>query len=269
MSSAEFLTLLKKVVSGGDLTIPQAQKAMQEILAGDISDTLLAAFLAALRVKGETVDEISGFVRQMRVHAVCIRSHHRVVLDTCGTGGDGLQTFNISTLAALVIAGCGVSVAKHGNRSISSNCGSADLLERLGVRIDVPVLVSQRCLDEIGFAFLFAPLFHPSMKRAAGVRRELGFRTVFNILGPLCNPAGANCQLLGISRPNLAEKVVHILRRLGTRRALVVCGRDGMDEVSLTGDTTVYRLEGGKVSTYRFRPEKAGMKRVPPRSLQG
>jgi len=236
---------------------------------GEVSDAVLASFLVALRMKGETVDELTGFVREMRVHAVRISSRHPVVLDTCGTGGDCSRTFNISTLAAFVVAGCGVPVAKHGNRSISSDCGSADLLERLGVRIDAPVLVTQRCLEEIGIAFLFAPLFHPALKRAAGVRKELGLRTVFNILGPLCNPADANCQLLGVSQEAMAKKVIQVLRRLGRKRAFVVCSECGMDEISLSCATKVYCLKNRKISHYRFRPEDVRLKCASPRALVG
>lgn len=263
------LTLLHEVVDGKDLSARDAQRALHEILAGNVSDALLSAFITSLRMKGETVEEIAGFARQMRVHSVRIHTRHPVVLDTCGTGGDGLKTFNISTIAALVVAGCGVPVAKHGNRSVSSRCGSADLFERLGVRIDVPVLVSQRCLEKIGIAFLFAPLFHPSMKKVAHVRKELGMRSVFNLLGPLSNPAGANCQLLGVSQEGLAEKIVHVLKNLGRRHAFVVCGMDGMDEVTLTDDTLLFRLENGRITKSRFRPESAGMKRVTPKALTG
>jgi anthranilate phosphoribosyltransferase len=220
-------------------------------------------------MKSEAIDEITGFVRAMRVHAVRIQSPHRILLDTCGTGGDGLGTFNISTLAGLVVAGCGVAVAKHGNRSISSRCGSADLLERLGVRIDVPVLVTQRCLKQIGFAFLYAPLFHPSLKKAGGVRKALGMRTVFNALGPLSNPAGANRQLLGVADDCLADKMVQVLKRLGCKRAYVVCGKDGMDEVSLAGETLVWHLQNGRIGRLHFRPENVGIKRARPESLQG
>ena len=266
------MSLLKTVhrlLEGRDLSMQEAKNAMHEVLSQDLPDAVLAAFLVALRMKGETVEELTGFVRQIRVHAVRIRSHHPVVLDTCGTGGDGLRTFNISTLAALVVAGCGVPVAKHGNRSITSSCGSADLLERLGMRIDVPVLVTQRCLEKIGFAFLFAPLFHPSLRRAAGVRKELSMRTVFNVLGPLSNPAGANCQLLGVAQVGLAEKAVLVLQALGCKRAFVVCGTDGMDEVTLAADSMIFHLHHGRVSRHRFRPESAGMKRVTSRALIG
>ncbi len=257
------------ILNGKDLSQQQAQDSLHAILRGDCPDTLLAALLIALRLKGESVDELTGFARQMRVHCVRIRSHHPVVLDTCGTGGDGLQTFNISTLAALVIAGCGVPVAKHGNRSISSRCGSADLLESLGARIQMPALLAQRCLNHTGFTFLFAPAFHPSLKKISEVRRTLSTRTVFNLLGPLSNPAGASAQLLGVPNEALAEKMAHVLKNLGCRRAMVVCGSDGMDEVSLAADTIVFRLEGRAIKRYRFRPEQAGFKRVRASALRG
>ncbi len=266
---AEVLESLHALVQGEDLSLHEAQALMRQVLTGEVKDSILAALLVALRMKGETVDEITGFAREMRVQAVRIRSHHPVLLDTCGTGGDGLRTFNISTIAALVVAACGVPVAKHGNRSISSQCGSADLLERLGVRIDVPVLVTQRCLERINFAFLFAPLFHPSLRKAAGVRKELGMRTVFNMLGPLSNPAGANCQLLGVAEEQLAPKAAEVLKRLGCKRAYVVCGSDGMDEVSLTGETAIYHLEKRRIRRTCFRPESVGLRRASPRSLQG
>ncbi len=260
---------LQRLVAGEDLSTDQAAAAMHEVLTGNISPSLLAAFLIALRMKGETVDELVGFVRQMRVHAVHIHSRHPVLLDTCGTGGDGLRTFNISTLASLLIAACDVPVAKHGNRSVSSACGSADLLETLGVNISMPALATQRCLEKIGYAFLFAPAFHPALKKVAAVRKELGVRTVFHALGPLCNPAGANCRLLGVSDPGLVAKVVQVLKRLKVKSALVVSGADGMDEVSLAADTQVFRLRAGKISRFLFRPESVGMKRVKPQALVG
>jgi anthranilate phosphoribosyltransferase len=264
-----FAEKLQKLLEGQDLSAQEAREGLQQILSGDVTDSQIAAMLTALRIKGETVEEILGFAQHMREQAVQIRSKHPVVLDTCGTGGDGLNTFNISTLAALVVAGAGVPVAKHGNRAVSSKCGSADLLTQLGVRIDAPTAVAELSLKEIGFAFLFAPLFHPSMKRVAGVRKELGIRSIFNILGPLCNPAGADHQLLGVAQENVAEKMIEVSKKLPIKQVLVVCGRDGMDEVSLVDETIVHRLEGNKISRYRFRPEEIGLKRVKSDDLTG
>jgi anthranilate phosphoribosyltransferase len=267
---------IRIVVDGGDLTREQATATMNAIMSGEATDAQIGCLLAALRLKGETVDEITGFATVMRDKVTPIRvrpdeSGRRApaVLDTCGTGGDGLHTFNISTIAALVAAGAGAVVAKHGNRSVSSKCGSADVLKALGVNIEAPVEVVERCLSELGIGFLYAPLLHKAMKYAIGPRREVGIRTVFNILGPLTNPAGATAQLLGVYDGALADTLANVLNALGTARAFVVHGKDGQDEISLTGPTHVAELRDGRVETYTIEPELFGMKRVAIADLVG
>ncbi|MGB9885940.1 MAG: anthranilate phosphoribosyltransferase [Moorellales bacterium] len=250
---------LHRLVTGSHLTEAEAEAAMGIIMGGGATPAQIGAFLGALRVKGETVEEIAGFARAMRAKALQVRSRHPLVIDTCGTGGDGAGTFNLSTAAALVVAACEVPVAKHGNRSVSSRCGSADVLEALGVKVDLPPAEVARCLDEVGFGFLLAPSFHPAMKHAAGPRRELGIPTVFNLLGPLCNPAGAQAQLVGVYDGNLVETVARVLGYLGSRRALVVHGSDGLDEVTITGPTYVAEWRGGRVLTYLFDPADVGL----------
>jgi anthranilate phosphoribosyltransferase len=214
-------------------------------------------------MKGETIEEITGSARAMRAKATPVRSRHRVLVDTAGTGGDGSQTFNISTTAALVAAGAGVRVAKHGGRAVSSRCGSADLMAALGVNIEAPAERLGACLDEVGFAFLFAPHLHGAMKYAVGPRREMGIRTIFNIMGPLTNPAGALCQVIGVYDGALTETLARVLANLGSRRALVVHGSDGLDEVTLTGPTRVSELRDGEVRTYDVTPEDFGLRRGP------
>lgn len=260
---------INQVVAGQDLSEAAAEQAMDVIMAGQATPAQIGAFLIALRLKGETVEEITGFARSMRRQAAALTTRHQVFVDTCGTGGDGRHTFNISTTAAFVIAGAGVAVAKHGNRSVSSRCGSADMLEALGVRVDLPPAAVARCLDEVGIAFLFAPVFHGAMKHAAGPRREIGTRTVFNLLGPLTNPAGAPCQLVGVYDPSLTETVAAVLARLGSRRAYVVHGGDGMDEITTTGPTKITCLDNGSISTYTFYPEEAGLVRASVKDLTG
>lgn len=260
---------INQVVAGRDLSEAAAEQAMDVIMAGQATPAQIGAFLIALRLKGETVEEITGFARSMRRQAAALTTRHQVFVDTCGTGGDGRHTFNISTTAAFVIAGAGVAVAKHGNRSVSSRCGSADMLEALGVRVDLPPAAVARCLDEVGIAFLFAPVFHGAMKHAAGPRREIGTRTVFNLLGPLTNPAGAPCQLVGVYDPSLTETVAAVLARLGSRRAYVVHGSDGMDEITTTGPTKITCLDNGSISTYTFYPEEAGLVRASVKDLTG
>jgi anthranilate phosphoribosyltransferase/anthranilate synthase/phosphoribosyltransferase len=257
------------VVAGQDLSETEAEQAMDIIMTGEATPAQIAAFLTALRLKGETVEEITGFARSMRRRAAGITTRHQVFIDTCGTGGDGRHTFNISTTAAFVIAGAGVAVAKHGNRSVSSRCGSADVLEALGIKVDLPPAAVARCLDEVGMAFLFAPVFHGAMKYAAGPRREIGIRTVFNLLGPLTNPAGAPCQLVGVYDPSLTETVAAVLGRLGSRRAYVVHGSDGLDEVTTTGPTKITCLDHGSLTTYTFYPEDAGLPRAGLEDLAG
>ncbi len=244
--------VLQQVVQGRNLTEAQMVSAFDKIMNGEATPAQLGALLTALRMKGETVDELSGACQSMRRHAVLVDPRGRKVVDTCGTGGDGLGTFNISTTAAFVVAGAGVPVAKHGNRSITSRCGSADVLAQLGVNLDAAPEVMEECLQEVGIAFLFAPKLHPAMKHAMGPRRELGVRTVFNMLGPLTNPSGAKAQIIGVFAPELTEPFAEVLRLLGSRRAFVVHGHDGMDEITTTTTTRVSELVNGAVKTYEL-----------------
>lgn len=261
--------LIGKVISGQNLTQNEAEGAMEIIMAGEATPAQIAALLTALRLKGETVAEITGFALTMRRRATAIDCHDPSVVDTCGTGGDGTNTFNISTTAALVLAGAGVRVAKHGNRSVSSNCGSADVLERLGVHLDLAPEDVAACLEEVGIAFLYAPALHGAMKHAAGPRREIGFRTVFNILGPLTNPAGAKLQVLGVYDPALTAKLAAVLAALGTKRAFVVHGAGGMDEISLSGATRVSELKDGVIHEYELNPVDFGLTEAPIAALAG
>ncbi|MBN1918739.1 MAG: anthranilate phosphoribosyltransferase [Verrucomicrobia bacterium] len=268
---------IRIVVEGTHLSREQAAAAMDAIMSGEATGAQIGCLLTALRLKGETTDEITGFAATMRDKVTPIRlpqavsNGHRAhaVIDTCGTGGDGLHTFNISTVAALVAAGAGATVAKHGNRSVSSKCGSADVLKALGVNIEAPVETVERCLSEIGIAFLFAPMLHTAMKHAIGPRREIGIRTVFNILGPLTNPAGATAQLLGVYDGRLCETLAAVLRSLGSERAFVAHGKDGQDEISLTGPTHVAELRNGHIESYIIEPELFGLKRVRTQDLAG
>jgi anthranilate phosphoribosyltransferase len=254
--------LIRKAADGVDLNGDEAHAAMSEIMAGEASPVQIAAFLVAMRMKGETVEEITEFARVMREHVRSVKTSRRPLVDTCGTGGDAIKTFNVSTAAAFVAAGAGVAVAKHGNRSVTSKCGSADVLEALGIRFDLTPEECARCIDEIGLGFMFAPSYHPAMKHAGPVRRELGVRTVFNMLGPLTNPAGAEAQVLGVYSPTLTEVHAGVLRNLGSRRAFVVHGAGGLDEISSFGDTRVTELQDGKLRTYDFSPEDAGISRA-------
>jgi len=253
---------LEKLSRREDLTASEGESVLSYIMSGEATDAQIGAFLMALRMKSETPQEICGFARTMRRHCVPIKTHRADVVDTCGTGGDALDTFNISTGAALVAAAAGIPIAKHGNRSVSSACGSADVLVALGVNIDLDAEAVGRCLDEIGFGFLFAPNLHPAMKYAIGPRREMGVRTVFNLLGPLTNPAGARRQLLGVFAEEWVEPVAEALHQLGTERALVVYGRDGLDEISTLGETTVAELADREVSSYTLAPEDLGLDRA-------
>ncbi|HUG52633.1 MAG TPA: anthranilate phosphoribosyltransferase [Vicinamibacteria bacterium] len=257
---------IAKLARGERLTEDEAGSAMALIMDGETTSAQIGALLAALAVRGETEDEIVGFARTMRARAVPLSSKGAV--DTCGTGGDGAGTFNISTVASLVVAACGLPVAKHGNRSASGSCGSADVLEALDVRIDAPVEVVQRCLDEVGWAFLFAPGFHASTRHAVGPRKELGIRTAFNLLGPLTNPALPAAQVVGVPRPELTDFLARCLRRLGVARAWVVHG-SGLDELSLSGSTRVTACENGEARTFTVTPEDAGLERCPPAALRG
>jgi anthranilate phosphoribosyltransferase len=246
------------LMDGRSLTEAEAAAIMEEIMSGEATPAQFGAFVTALRLKGETVDEIAGMARVMREKARRVHVEG-VLLDTCGTGGDARGTFNVSTAAAFVAAGAGARVAKHGNRAMTSRCGSADVLEALGARIDLSPEQVKACLEETGVGFMFAPSFHPAMKFAAGPRREIGVRTVFNILGPLTNPAGAACQVLGVAEPSLAETMAQVLARLGSRRALVVHGRDGLDEMSISGPTLVCELVEGCVRQYEVTPQEVGL----------
>ena len=249
------------VVGGKSLTMEEAAQAMNEIMEGEATPAQFGAFVTALRMKGETPDEVAGMARTMREKSLHVRVDGPLV-DTCGTGGDASGTFNISTAAGFVVAGAGVKVAKHGNRAMSGTCGSADVLEALGVKIDLGPEEVERCLEQVGFGFMFAQRFHPSMRFAAGPRREIGIRTVFNILGPLTNPAGAKTQLIGVAGPKVAETMAEVLRRLGSSHALVVHGADGLDEITLGDETHVWELKDGKVSSYSVSPEDLGLGRV-------
>jgi len=264
-----FPALLDKLQRRIDLTEREAAGAMEAIMDGQAQPSQIAGLLIGLAMKGERPDEIVGLARTMRAKATRLSRTFAPVFDTCGTGGDGSHTFNVSTVAALVLAACGVRVAKHGNRSASSRCGSADLFETLGVNVAAPPAVIERCLEEAGIAFFFAQVFHPSMKHAAATRKELGVRTAFNLLGPLTNPAGATRQLVGVPRPELTELVARSLLQLGSERAWVVHGADGLDEISTTGYTKVSECRGGAVNTFYLHPADLGLQKSSPESLKG
>lgn len=274
---------IAKVVRGNHLTEAEMEQVMEEIMTGAGTPAQIGSFVTALRIKGETVDEITGAARVMRAKAVRIlvkdqpvsidrdeiNIEDETILDTCGTGGDGTNTFNISTACAFVAAGAGVRVAKHGNRAVSSQCGSADVIEDLGIKLDITPADVERCICEVGIGFLFAPLFHGAMKHAAGARREIGIRTIFNLLGPLTNPAGATAQVLGVYDPALTEKLAQVLRKLGTKEAFVVCGEGTYDEISICGSTRISHLKDGEVETFNLTPEKVGLNRASPEEIGG
>lgn len=264
-----FPELLKIVLSGRALDRAQARAAMNALIGGGVTDAQAGAFLAALRVRGETVPELIGFAEAMRARAVKVKAKRRPLLDTCGTGGDGSGTFNISTTVAFVAAGAGAAVAKHGNRAVSSRSGSADVLEALGVRTDITPRLAAECVDVAGVGFLFAPAHHPAVAKVGPIRRQLGTRTVFNLLGPLSNPAGAKRQLLGVYSTALVAPLAEALKALGAEDAMVVSSKDGLDELSLSGPTIVARLRGGKVSVCELTPESVGLKRRPLKALAG
>ena len=258
---------IAKVVRGESLAEAEASAAFEEIMRGDATPIQIAGFVVALRMKGETVEELTGFARKARELATPI-SVEGDLLDTCGTGGDGLSTFNISTVSAIVAAACGARVAKHGNRAASSLCGSADVLEQLGVKIDLAPDGVARCIDEAGIGFLFAPIFHPSFRFAALPRKELALRTVFNVLGPLCNPAGARYQSLGVADGKVAGKMADVLIRLGVERAIVFHAGDGMDELSVSGPSHVIEIDGQR-KEYELDPAELGLKRAPIEAMRG
>ena len=249
-----------KIVQGNNLSTDEMVEVMNEIMTGSATPVQIGSFITGLRMKSETVEEITGAVAVMRQKATKILVR-RDVVDTCGTGGDGLQTINVSTIAAFVAAGAGARVAKHGNRSVSSRCGSADLLMGLGVNIEAIPEIVERCIEEVGIGFMFAPMFHPAMKYAIDPRREIGIRTIFNLLGPMTNPAGAKFQLLGVYDPSMTEIMANVLKNLGSVRAFVVHGENGLDEISISGRTKITELRNKKISTYMISPENFGLER--------
>jgi len=267
---------IQKVVSRSDLSEKEMESAMEVIMTGQATPAQIGAFITALRLKGETIEEITGAARVMRRKATRIRVKDdqinidrdeinldlETIIDTCGTGGDGTNTFNVSTTTAFVVAGCGLRVAKHGNRSVSSLCGSADVIESLGVNLDVPPEVVEKCLNQVGIGFLYAPALHGAMKHAIGPRREIGIRTIFNILGPLTNPAGANVQVLGVYEKDLTPVLAEVLGKLGSRSAFVVYGEGSLDEISIAGKTQLSELKDGRVDTYTIEPEDFGLPRA-------
>ena len=260
---------LSKIIQKKDLSESEMSQMITDIFSGDITDAQIGAFMAALATKGETFEELAGAAQAMRRKAQRIQVSSPTVVDTCGTGGDGAKTFNISTTTAFVVAGCGITVAKHGNRSISSQCGSADLLEALGVKIDLQPELVEEAVSEVGIGFMFAPVFHGAMKYAAKARKEVGLRSIFNMLGPLTNPAAANCQLLGVFAPELTEMFANALKLLGARRAFVVHGHDGLDEISVCAPTRVSELNDGMIRTYDIDPEQFFGKLADPEELRG
>jgi anthranilate phosphoribosyltransferase len=261
---------IRKLIDGTDLAYEESQEIMKEIMSGKATSAQIAAFLTALRMKGETVDEITAFTGVMKEY--CHQIHPCVngrLVDTCGTGGDKIKTFNISTTAAFVVAGAGVAVAKHGNRSVTSKSGSADVLERLGLNLNIEPKAVEKAVEKVGIGFMFAPAFHPAMKYAIGPRRELGIRTVFNVLGPLTNPADANAQLLGVYDRKLTEPLAHALKNLGCEEAMVVHGLGGLDEISTVGKTVISWLREGQVSTVETVPKDFGVKLARPEDVKG
>jgi len=260
---------IERLLDGRPLERAEARAVMAAIMAGEATPAQIAAFLVALRVKGETADEIAGCAEAMRDHALAVRPSRDDLVDTAGTGGDGQATLNISTAAALVAAAAGAAVAKHGNRAVSSASGSADVLEALGFALELPPERIARSIDELGFGFLFAPAHHPGFRHAAPVRRELGLRTVFNMLGPLTNPAGARAQIVGVYAPELVPTIAEVLLRLGARRALVVHGAGGIDELSPAGPNLVCEVVDGSVQRVELDPLDLGVERCPPDELRG
>jgi anthranilate phosphoribosyltransferase len=262
-------TALARVIARESLREAEMEAVFRHLMGGAATPAQIAGLLVALRMKGETVEEITGAVRAMRAHATRVHPRAAVVVDTCGTGGDQRGTFNISTAAALIGAGAGLTIAKHGNRAMSGTVGGADVLEALGVKIDLPPERVAACIDTVGLGFLFAPLFHPAMQHAAGPRRELGVRTIFNLIGPLSNPAGARHQVVGVFAPQWTEPLAQALGRLGSVHALVVHGDDGLDEISLAAPTQLSEWKDGTLRTYRVTPEDFGFKRCREGELDG
>ena len=252
---------IKKVVSGKNLTREEAAIAMDTIMQGNATPSQIAALITALHTKGETIDEITGFAQKMREHAINIHPVAKNLVDTCGTGGDISGTFNISTVSTFVAAGAGVTIAKHGNRAVSSRCGSADILEALGVKVDIDPQKVEECINKIGIGFIFAPNFHKAMRFAAPTRKEIGISTVFNILGPLTNPAHAKAQVLGVFHEDLTNIMAEVSKNLGVENLMVVHGMDGLDEISISDKTKITQLGNGKIKTYFIKPEDFGFKR--------
>jgi len=258
-----------KLADGQGISGEEAYGTLREIMTGEATPAQIAAFITALRIRGETPDIIAGAARAMREQFTAVEPHHARVVDTCGTGGDGAHTFNISTASALVAAGAGVAVAKHGNKSVSSKCGSADVLAELGVNIAVDAAIMSACLKEVGIAFLFAPTLHPAMKHAIGPRREIGIRTIFNILGPLSNPAGAKRGVLGVYSKELATVLAEALAQLGAEHMFVVHGEDGLDEITTAAPTHLAEVRDGQVRVHRLHPSEYGIKPAKPEDLLG
>jgi len=260
---------LSKIVSGSDLTTAEAREVMREIMRGEATQAQIGSFLTALRMKGETADEITGCAQAMRESAIAVKPKRNQLVDTCGTGGDGSGTFNISTTVAFAAAGAGLAVAKHGNRSVSSQCGSADLLQTLGVNLELSPEQVAQCIDDVGIGFLFAPKLHPAMKHALGPRQEIGLRTIFNILGPLSNPAQTKRQLLGVYDGELTELIAEVLLALGSEHAFVVYGADGLDELSTTGQNKISHLHHNHIESYYLDPGELGLPRARLTDLAG
>jgi anthranilate phosphoribosyltransferase len=274
---------IARIVEHEDLSEGEMIEVMNQIMSGECTPAQIGAFITALRMKGETVEEITGAARVMRERATPIRVGKGVldidrddinidretILDVVGTGGDGTNTFNVSTTVSFIVSACGVKVAKHGNRSVSSACGSADVLEKLGINLNITPEMVENCIDKIGIGFLFAPALHSAMKHAIGPRREIGIRTIFNILGPLTNPAGADCQVMGVYRADLVEKLAGVLHKLGCKHGFVVHGSDGMDEITLTGETQVAEVTPAGVTLFSVIPEQLGLVRCPMEALKG
>ena len=260
---------IKKVVDGTDLLMDEAAAVMSEIMSGEATPSQIACLITAMRIKGESVDEITGFAKKMREFAIRIDPKVEELVDTCGTGGDYSGTFNISTISAIVAAAAGAKIAKHGNRSASSKCGSADILEALGVKIDIPPEKVKQSIEDIGIGFLYAPNFHPAMKFAGPTRKEIGIRTIFNLLGPLTNPAGAKNQLVGVFSAGIKELIAKVLKNLGSREVMVVHGRDTLDEISVCDRTDVSHLKDGRIKNYDIDPKKFGIKPCKRESILG
>jgi len=269
MTTAFIKEAIQKIVDGQSLNEQEAERVMTEIMQGEATSSQIGAYLTALRMKGETVDEITGSARAMRRKAVRVRTNDPMVVDTCGTGGDRRQTFNVSTTAAFVVAGAGITVAKHGNRSVSSSSGSADVLKALGVTIELKPAQVEECLNEVGVGFLFAPLFHAAMQHAMGPRREIGMRTIFNLMGPLTNPADAAIQVMGVYAPELTDLIGQVLMKLGSRHCYVVHGEDGLDEITVTGRTKICEGKDGRIQCYHIEPKDVDLKTARVEELKG